>query len=79
VSIDACGEAERVLRRKVRVVHETEGTAGYVYMDLFSRPNKFSHAANFAIQFSHLQTPMHSDAGSARPWVRDSRLALALP
>lgn len=59
--------------RKIRVTHETEGTVGYVYMDLFSRPNKFSHAANFAIQFSHLHATDAGNAGdssaTAKPWL----------
>jgi Zn-dependent oligopeptidase len=47
-------------------------------MDLFSRPNKFSHAANFAIQFSHLHAADAGNAGdssaTAKPWVRCTTL-----
>jgi len=38
--------------QKLEVVHETEGSMGIIYLDLFDRHGKFQNPANFSLQFS---------------------------
>eukprot|EP00761_Pharyngomonas_kirbyi_P001656 gb/GECH01001660.1/.p1 GENE.gb/GECH01001660.1/~~gb/GECH01001660.1/.p1 ORF type:complete len:710 (+),score=171.64 gb/GECH01001660.1/:1-2130(+) len=44
------GEAWHHDIKKLAIRHDDEGVVGYLYLDLFPRSNKFSHAAHFTIQ-----------------------------